>query len=165
MSETAPRPVVSLDEAPLTAHVQGRFAAETCELGPLLGLYGLGASLYVVAPGKTADAFHRHHAADEMFLILSGSGDYRFGDQRLPIKAGDCLGAPAGGAAHQILNTGAEPLHYLAFSNNGPAEVIEYPDSGRTRIDVGAKGLHRDDATFKAGGRLAPMGYLEGEEP
>jgi uncharacterized cupin superfamily protein len=166
MNETAPKPIVNLDDLPLTAEAHGsRFAAETCELGALLGLYHLGATLYVVPPGKTSDAFHRHHVADEMFLILSGSGDYRIGDRRLPVKGGDCLGAPAGGQPHQIINTGSEPLRYLAFSNNGAAEVIEYPDSGRIRIDVGAKGLHREDATFKAGGRLAPMAYLEGEEP
>lgn len=165
MNEKAPRPVVSLDELPLTAEARGRrFASETCELGVLLGLHRLGATLYVVPPGKTADAFHRHHVADEMFLILSGSGDYRFGDGRLAVKGGDCLGAPAGGQAHQLINTGSEPLRYLAISNNGAAEVIEYPDSGRTRIDVGAKGLHREDATFKAGGRLVPMDYLEGED-
>jgi uncharacterized cupin superfamily protein len=164
MDETAPKPIVDLDDLPLRAETRGRFAAETCEVGGLLGLSRLGATYYVVPPGKTADAFHRHHVADEMFLILSGNGDYRLGDRRLPVRAGHCLGAPAGGEAHQLVNTGSEPLRYLAFSNNGAAEVIEYPESGRIRIDVGSKGLHREDATFKAGGRLVPMGYLEGED-
>lgn len=108
--------------------------------------------------------FHRHHITDEMFLILSGSGEYRLGNDRIPVRAGDCLGAPAAGAAHQLLNTGHEPLRYLALSNNTNAEVIEYPDSGRIRIDVGATGFHRYDGTFKEGGKLTPLGYWEGED-
>jgi len=92
-----------------------------------------------------------------MFLILSGVGTYRLGDEHFPVKAGDCLGAPAGGQAHQIIYTGTAPLRYLAFSNNGSSDVVEYPDSGRIRIDVGATGAHREDATFKAGGRLLPI--------
>jgi uncharacterized cupin superfamily protein len=165
MKEQAPKPIVNIDELPLTAQTRGtRFGAETCEFGVMLGLYRLGAAIYVVQPGKTASPFHRHHTADEMFVILSGAGDYRFGDEHLPVKAGDCLGAPAGGRGHQIINTGIEPLRYLAVSNNAIADIVEYPDSGRIRIDVGATGAHREDATFRAGGRLAPMDYWEGED-
>ena len=67
-----------------------------------------------------------------------GTGEYRIGEERLPIRAGDCLGAPAGGEAHQIINTGAEELRYIGFSNNMNAEVVEYPDSGK--IGVRARG-------------------------
>jgi uncharacterized cupin superfamily protein len=168
MTEPAPKPptpIVNLDDLPLAARARGsRFGAETCEFGVMLGLYRLGAAIYVVAPGKTASPFHRHHTADELFVILSGAGEYRLGDDRLAVKAGDCLGAPAGGQGHQIINTGREPLRYLAFSNNGIADVVEYLDSGRIRIDIGAAGAHREDATFRAGGRLAPMDYWEGED-
>jgi uncharacterized cupin superfamily protein len=165
MSGQPPWPIVNIDDLPLTEETRGtRFAAQTCSFGAMLGLRHLGATMHVVPPGKTAVPFHRHHNADEMFLILSGSGDYRLGDERLPVRAGDCLGAPAGGKAHQILNTGSEDLRYLAFSNNTNADVLEYPDSGRIRIDVGATGTHREDATFKAGGRLVPLGYWDGED-
>lgn len=41
---------------------------------------------------------------------------------------------------------------------------IEYVDSGRIRIDIGATGHHRESGTFKAGGRLVPMDYWEGED-
>lgn len=157
--------VVNVAELPLEFSSQGsRFEAATIEFGVTLGLYGLGAALHAVPPGKTAVPFHRHHTSDEMFLILSGTGTYRFGEERLPVKAGDCLGAPAGGKAHQIINTGAEELRYIAFSNNTNADVIEYVDSGRIRVDVGATGHHRENATFGAGGRLVPMGYWDGED-
>lgn len=165
MKEQKPKPVVNIDELPLSAESRGtRFAAETTEFGIMLGLYQLGAAIYVVPPGKAASPFHRHHTSDELFLILAGVADYRFGDEHIPVKAGDCLGAPAGGLGHQITNTGSEPLRYIAFSNNAIADVTEYPDSGRIRIDIGATGAHRENATFRAGGRLVPMEYWEGED-
>jgi uncharacterized cupin superfamily protein len=157
--------VVNLDELPLKSDTNGtRFANACAEIGTALGLRALGANYLVVPPGKTSMPFHRHHISDEMFFILSGSGVNRFGDERIPVRAGDCLGAPAAGAAHQLINTGSEPLRYLALSNNTNAEVIEYPDSGRVRVDVGLSGFHRYDGTFKEGGRLSPLGYWEGED-
>jgi uncharacterized cupin superfamily protein len=141
-----------------------RFEASSTEFGVLLGLFGLGAALYELPPGKTATPFHRHHTSDEMFVVLSGTGTYRYGDVRLPIKEWDCLGAPAAGEGHQIINTGEVSLRYLAFSNNTSADVVEYLDSGRIRIDIGATGHHRENATFGAGGRLVPIDYWEGEQ-
>jgi uncharacterized cupin superfamily protein len=165
MTEAEPKAIVNIGELPLEFSSQGtRFGAATTEVGVTLGGFGVGAALHVVPPGKSATPFHRHHTSDEMFLILSGTGTYRFGDERLAVKVGDCLGAPAGGKAHQIINTGAEELRYIAFSNNTNADVVEYVDSGRIRVDVGATGHHREDATFGAGGRLVPMDYWEGED-
>lgn len=158
-------PIVHIDDLPLSQLKRGsRFSVETGEIGLALGLKGLGAMLHVVPPGKTAFPFHRHHVSDEMFVVLSGTGTYRIGEDMLPIKAGDCLGAPAGGAAHQILNTGTEPLRYIGFSNNTNVDVIEHPDSGRVRIDAGASGYHHESATFKQGGRLTHMDYWDGED-
>jgi uncharacterized cupin superfamily protein len=157
--------VVSIDAVALTGMSRGtRFAVETGEIGQALGLRGLGAMLHVVPAGKTAFPFHRHHVSDEMFLILSGAGTYRIGDDMLPVKAGDCLGAPAGGEAHQIINTGSEPLRYIGFSNNTNADVVEHPDSGRVRVDVGATGFHYVDGTYKQGLRPQAMDYWEGED-
>ena len=157
--------IVNIDDLPLEPFEEGRlFAAEIGSIGEPLGLRALGARLHVVQPGKSACPFHRHHGSDELFLVLSGSGDYRIGDKRLPVKAGDCLGAPSGGEAHQIFNTGSEPLRYIAFSNNGTADVTEYPDSGRISVNVGLTGFHRTNGSYKHGGKLEPMGYWDGED-
>ena len=68
-----------------------------------------------------------------MFVILEGQGDYRFGESRYRVEAGDVLGAPRGGPefAHQLINTGAGALKYLAISSVSDADVCEYPDSGK----------------------------------
>jgi uncharacterized cupin superfamily protein len=162
---TAPRTIINLDELTLAREGAGsRFEMRTSILGPQLGLFGLGATLHEVPPGKTASPFHRHHTSDEMFLVLSGTGVYRYGEARLPIKPWDCLGAPAAGEAHQIINTGEGPLRYLGFSNNTNADVVEYPDSGRIHVDVGRTGHHRENASFSAGGRLVALGFWEGEK-
>jgi hypothetical protein len=41
--------------------------------------------------------------------------------------------------------------------------VVEHPDSGRVRIDVGATGFHYVDGTYKQGLRPQRMDYWEGE--
>ena len=157
--------VINVADASLNALAHGeRFAVQTGEIASELGLKTLGCMLHVVPPGKTAFPFHRHHGCDEMFVILSGAGEYRFGEARLPVKAGDCLGAPAGGEAHQIINTGSDELRYLGISNVPPADLVEYPDSGKIGVGVGAKGVHFENATFKKRGRLAPAEYWDGED-
>ena len=157
--------VINVADIPLGSVSHGdRFAVGTGEIGAALGLLTLGCMLHVVPPGKTAFPFHRHHGCDEMFVILSGSGEYRFGDSRMPVRAGDCLGAPAGGEAHQIINTGQEELRYLGLSNVPAADLVEYPDSGKIGIGVGAKGVHYENATFKKRGRLTPAEYWDGED-
>ena len=158
---TAPPTIINLLDVPLEREKAGsRFEASTSILGVQLGLFGLGATLHEVPPGKTASPFHRHHTSDEMFLVLSGTGIYRYGEARIPIKEWDCLGAPAGGEGHQIINTGDVPLRYLGVSNNTNADVVEYPDTGRIHVDVGATGHHRENATFSAGGRLIGRAHV-----
>ena len=161
----AVKPIVNLDDLLLEVEGHGeRFAVHRGEIGEALGLTTLGCMLHVVPPGKIAFPFHRHHGCDEMFFVLSGTGEYRLGDQRLPIRAGDCLGAPAGGEAHQVINTGSEPLRYLGLSNNPASDLVEYPDSAKIGFRVGAKGVGFTDATIRGRGRLTATDYWDGEE-
>ncbi len=160
-----PKTVVNLIDLPLDHSAKGsRFACATGEIGMALGLTRLGAMLHVVPAGKTAFPFHRHHGSDEMFFIVSGTGQYRTDDGLIDVKAGDCLGAPAGGTAHQIINNSGEELRYIGFSNNGVAELVEYPDSGNVLMAVGTNKTWYDGATFKARARLTPVDYWDGED-
>ena len=101
----------------------------------------------IVPPGKKAFPFHVHHNKHELFVILEGTGVYRFGAETYPIKAGDILAAPAGkGAemAHQIVNTGTSELKYLGISDQSTTDVMEYPDfgqvPGRVAVRLGQSG-------------------------
>jgi uncharacterized cupin superfamily protein len=170
MTPTAPTPVVSLDHVELvprpaewapTGPTADRFDASRALLAPTLGLKKLGASLTQVAPGKAAYPFHSHRANDEMFYVVAGRGELRLGERRLPVKAGDLIGCPCGGpeTAHQLLNTGAEPLRYLAISTQLDPEVCEYPDSGK----VGAYCDGPGDGFFHLGRRDNQVDYWDGE--
>jgi uncharacterized cupin superfamily protein len=157
--------ILNIEEAPLRDNGDGKaFVAKIGRVGPEIGMSGLGCTIHVVPAGKRAYPFHRHHVTDEMFFIVSGSGEYRLGDQRLPLKAGDIVGAPAGGEAHQIINSGKEELRYLAVSTIGSVDIVEYPDSGKMAAAAGIKNADFKTATFKAMGRVKPAGYFEDEK-
>ena len=103
------------------------------EIASRIGARKLGYNLTVVAPGKRNCPFHSHRAEEEMFFILDGNGELRYGDQRHPLRAGDIIACPTGGpeTAHQIINTGDVELRYLAVGTNEAPDICEYPDSGK----------------------------------
>lgn len=110
-----------------------RFDARMGFIGPKIGAQKLGYNITAVPPGKRAFPFHNHHANEEMFFILEGAGEVRIGAETFPIRAGDIIACPPGGAetAHQIINIGSVELKYLAVSTKLSPEVAEYPDSSK----------------------------------
>lgn len=156
----------NIDDVDLHAQTHGTsFEAKTGRVGTGLGLTTLGISVLNVPPGKRAWPFHRHHITEEAFFIVSGSGEYRYGGDRFPVKAGDIVAAPAGGEAHQLVNTGSEPLRYLALSSShGGVDIVEYPDTGKVGIMAGIKNHDFRTATYRAMGKVAPQDYWDGEE-
>lgn len=156
-------PVVNLADLELEAWTQGdRYQSADTSFGATLGLTQLGVSYSEVPPGKSGCPFHSHRGEDELFVILEGEGLYRFGTDEHPIRAGDVLGAPAGGpeTAHQILNTGIGPLRYLGLSGKARADVVEYPDSGKFM----SYGTAPDGRRFRFVGRTdSEVDYWDGE--
>ena len=131
--------VVNLDELELEHGSHGeKFEWRAARIGPLLGAKQLGYSYDVVQPGKVSCPFHSHRAEEEMFFIVKGSGLLRYGNETRRVRAGDFICCPVGGpeTAHQIVNDSGEELGYISVSTMMPAEVCEYPDSGK----IGAYG-------------------------
>ncbi len=129
-----PRPVINVADLKLEQWKQGDlYESADASFGSLIGLAGLGISYNEVPPGKSSCPFHNHHVEDELFFVIEGNGEYRFGTARYPIGKGDALGAPAGGqeTAHQIINTGSTTLIYLGISTTAKTDIIEYPDSAK----------------------------------
>lgn len=163
-------PVLSLADIPLkSSSSRGeKFAAQAGRIGAAVGLKKLGAQYYIVPPGKVAAPFHSHLANDELYLVLEGEGRYRFGDESHDVRAGDVMGAPAGGAetAHQLANTGDIPLKYIVFSTRNDPDVCLYPDSDKflvaARVPDGGGML---SAGFHHIGRTGQsLDYYDGEE-
>jgi uncharacterized cupin superfamily protein len=164
MSSDRPN-ILNVDEIPTrTFHSGPRFEAALGDIDGAIGTTQIGATLHVVPAGKTAWPYHRHHGNDELFFVLSGSGEYRVGDKRLPLRAGDLIGAPAGGEAHQIINSSEGELRYIAFANHGRADVIEYPDSGRVAVDIAHGNDRQPMSMFGFSGAVTPMEYWDGED-
>lgn len=159
------KPIVNIDDVSLADRGNGKsFAVKWGRVGPMLGLAGLGCAVHVVPPGKKAFPFHRHHVMDELFYIVSGEGQYRWGDEMLPVRAGDIVAAPAGANAHQLINTGTQDLRYLGISNMAGAEVVDYPDSKKVGVTAGMKGGDFKTATFLGMGRIQKADYYDGED-
>ena len=165
MSDT--KPVLHLTDLPLEHFSHGeRFDDAYAAVGPLLGLRHLGVSYDVIPPGKAICPFHNHHANDEFYVVLEGEGSYRFGDQHYPVRAGDVMGAPAGGreTAHHLINTGSVPLRVLVMSSMREPEVCEYPDSGKFLVVAGKSPGADSPAKFRHVGRSGDaVDYWEGE--
>ncbi len=161
------KPILHLDEVVLEHHVHGdRFEADDGTISERIGARLLGYSLTVVPPGKRAWPFHNHHVNEEMFLVLSGEGTIRIGAQEYPIRAGDVIAAPPGGrdTAHQIINTSSAGLRYVSVSTMLPMEVVEYPDSDKVLVRVGAAGGEPSTRSYSRVGRPGPAtDYWDGE--
>ncbi len=126
--------VVNIDELELEHFEKGgKFASDFKRVGPLVGAKSLGYSYDVVPPGKASCPFHSHHAEEEAFFIVRGTGLLRYGAETRKVRAGDFICCPTGGpdTAHQIVNDSDADLAYISISTMMPAEVCEYPDSGK----------------------------------
>ncbi len=147
-----PKPIMNLDEVAFDdVEENGKYTSKRGSIGRHIGARKLGYNLTVVPPGKTQCPFHCHHGEEEMFLILEGEGELRFGDQRYPIRKHDVIACPQGGpeVAHQIINTGTTTMRYLSLSTLSEVDTCQYPDSGKILIATGqgTDGLH---AMFRA---------------
>lgn len=152
---------------PTPPELDEKFKAVMAPLGAVLGLKRLGVAAMTVEPGKRAFPFHNHHANDELFVILEGEGTYRFGDQEFPVKAGDLCGAPHGGpeTAHQLINTGAQTLRYLAISTMIDPEIAEYPDTGKFgALSIGEGRSFQNGRLLYIGRAENTLDYWDGEE-
>lgn len=156
--------VTHVDDATWTERLEGsRFGSKFARLGQHAGGQQLRTSLYEVQPGRRAFPHHAHHGIEEALYVLEGTGVLRLGDDEHPVRPGSYAAFPAGGAAHQLINTGAGVLRYLAISAGTGADIVTYPDSGKVAAFAGNwetmefsyRGIHwmKDQA-----------GYYDGED-
>jgi len=150
------------NEVPLNHEQRAPLYDSMCaRLAPGTAAQKLGASVDTLAPGMRGCPYHLHHAQEEMFIILGGSGTLRVAGELLPIREGDVIFIPPGPEyPHQIINSSDAPLHYLSVSTRERPEVCEYPDSGKFL----ALGIEKVEGSFDVIQRSAEsLDYWEGE--
>ena len=159
------KPIMNLDDVEFDdVEENGIYTSKRGSIGRLIGAKKLGYNLTVVPPGKVQCPFHCHHGEEEMFLVIEGEGELRFGDQRYPIRAHDVIACPHGGpeVAHQIINTGTTTMRYLALSTLAELDASEYPDSQKVSIVGGAPGTRGLRKMFRA---ESTVDYYDRERP
>jgi uncharacterized cupin superfamily protein len=143
------KPFVNLDDVEFNdIEDNGYYTSRRAQFSARIGARKLGYNLTELPPGKAQCPFHSHRSEEEMFLILEGEGELRFGAQRYRIRRHDVIACPTGGAdvAHQIINTGSTILRYLALSSASDLDICEYPDSNKIGVhadEPGKAGLHK----------------------
>ena len=173
--DTPRKPLLNIDEIELrprppafcaTGEAAQRFDARMGEIAPRIGARLLGYNLTAVPPGKRAFPLHNHHANEEMFFVLEGTGELRMGAGTWPVRAGDVIACPPGGpeVAHQLVNTGDTELRYLAVSTRLSPEICQYPDSGKFAASAYGADGRPGQWTFRHVGRPdEARDYWEGE--
>ena len=140
------RPLINIDDLEYREFGKGdKFQALHARVSPQIGGKLLGYGVVKLQPGKRAWPYHAHHAIEEMFYVLSGTGTLRHADEEYPIRAGDFICSPADPRQpHQIINTSDEELVYIALSNDMTTDVMLYPDSGKYGV------WHGDSSNFQS---------------
>ena len=100
-------------------------------IGDEVGLKNIGVHLITIAPGDKSTEFHTHKYEEEAIYVLSGRGTEITGDTSQKIGPGDFIGFPAGGAAHETVNDGTEPLVCLVIGQRLAQDVVDYPRKGK----------------------------------
>jgi uncharacterized cupin superfamily protein len=152
----------NFDEVPLKRTLrEPHYDSQRARLAQGTAARKLGATIDILAPGKRVCPYHLHHAQEEMFIVLAGSGTLRVAGEMLPVKTGDVVFVPAGPEyPHQIINTSDAPLKYLSISTMEAPEICEYPDSGKYL----AEGSLDTDTPFEVIERKgAGLDYWDGE--
>jgi uncharacterized cupin superfamily protein len=150
------KPIMNVDDVKFDdVEDNGIYTSKRGTISDHIGAEKLGYNLTVLPPGKVQCPFHCHHGEEEMFLILEGEGELRFGDQRYPIRKHDVIACPPGGpeVAHQIINTGRVTMRYLALSTLAEVENVRVsgfaksPRRGRTARPARTRKMFRAEDT------------------
>ena len=100
-------------------------------LGDEVGLKNIGIHLISIAPGDKSTEFHSHKYEEEAIYVLSGHGMEVVGETNQKIGPGDFIGFPGGGAAHETINDGTEPLVCFVIGQRLAQDVVDYPRKGK----------------------------------
>jgi uncharacterized cupin superfamily protein len=89
----------------------------------------IGATLYVLKPGKTTGNYHFHHGIEEILILIEGQPTLRTPHGNRVLKIGEILHFKKGTeGAHQVINHTDKEVRLVMISNQASPDVVEYPD-------------------------------------
>src|SRR5207253_8087611 len=101
--ERSPTIVATRVVAPERVH-HGEVDSEWRDLGTAAGSVLSGIKHVTIAPGARSCPFHCHGAEEEIFVILSGAGTLRLGNEQHAVETGHVVARPPGTRiAHQFI--------------------------------------------------------------
>jgi uncharacterized cupin superfamily protein len=140
----------------------GGFAVRGTRVGALAGMTECGMTLYELDPGKRNMPYHAHHGIEETVVVLRGTPTLRTPDGERELAEGEVAVCPRGRAgAHQLINRSESVARFLVISSKAPADLIEYPDSGKISAQAGAWGT--PEAVSYMLGTEQQLDYFAGE--
>jgi len=113
------------------------------EKRPLLarfGLTNLGVNMTRLDPGGESSIMHKHTHQDEFVFILEGPPTLNTDEGEQILAPGMCIGFPAKGVAHHLVNRSQSPVVYLEISNIDPLDEGHYPNDDLLAV--------KEDGTF-----------------
>ena len=96
------------------------------DISAVLGTRTFTVDVHTIWPGQSTSKYHRHSNRPEFYAILAGRGHALIGQERHPVRAGDCLYVPPG-ISHTLNNTSELPLSALIFGTREGDDATEYP--------------------------------------
>jgi uncharacterized cupin superfamily protein len=120
-----PRARASHYPEPFASLVAGR---QKRPLGEHFGLANFGVNLTRLPPGVRSALHHRHSRQDEFVYVLEGTPMLCLGTEEIALGPGMCIGFPAGGAAHHLVNMSDRDVVFLEVGDRSAGDEATYPN-------------------------------------
>ena len=102
--------------------------------GQELGLTGCEVSFNYAAAGKFAPFVHTHKLNEEVYIVVSGNGEFKVDDEEFPVREGSVVRvAPEG---ERAIKAGSEDLVYICIQAQNGSLTQATMDDG---VIVGSK--------------------------
>lgn len=148
-----PPNIRALDGIPSTETQRGLTRMKRRDIGTALGSETTGMRHVRIAPGSRGSPHHCHSAEEELFVVLSGDGEVRLGEERTRVRTGSVVSRPPATEVAHSFYAGEQGLELLAWGTRVAADACYYPDSDK----VGLWGL---GLVF----RVQHVDYWDGED-
>jgi uncharacterized cupin superfamily protein len=102
--------------------------------GPKIGATKIGASVYVLPPGRALCPYH-YESDEEWVMVLEGELTVRTPEGETVMKAGDVTAFPAGPeGAHKTSNRTDQTVKIMMLSTKFEPAIAVYPDSNKIGV-------------------------------